>query len=163
MRVALRLGGSVAEVDLTRKPEGRYLAVVDGEEFDVHVTYLGGTRAQARIAGTIIQVEMRDGKLLVDGMPMQWALTGLERANGVGHAGGGVAMQVRPPMAGKLESLRVKPGQSVHKGDVLFVLEAMKMQNDVKAPTTGVVTAIHAQPGEAVETQRVILEIEPRK
>jgi biotin carboxyl carrier protein len=161
MRVTLRLGGTTLEVDLERTANG-FKATVDGETFDVGITG-HGTKRIARIAGTNIEVDLRDGsRLLVDGTPMPWGVENVERANGFGHGKAAGPVQVRPPMAGKVESVKVRAGQAVAKGDVLFVLEAMKMQNDVRAPVAGVVSAIHAAAGEAVETGRVILDIAPR-
>ena len=64
-------------------------------------------------------------------------------------------------MTGKLDSFRVEVGQAVAKGDVLFVLEAMKMLNEVRAPAAGTVTAIHLKPGATLETSQVVLELGP--
>ena len=68
--------------------------------------------------------------------------------------------RVRPPMTGRVESLLVGPGQSVAEGDVLFVLEAMKMRNEVRSPMAGVVAAVHVQVGAAVDTGTVVVELE---
>ena len=66
---------------------------------------------------------------------------------------------VRPPMNGKLERILVQEGQQVAKGDVLFVLEAMKMHNEVKASSAGQVAAIHLVVGATVEPRQVVLDL----
>ncbi len=161
MKASLRLDASALDVELTRRPDGTFVAVVEGESFDVSVTGLG-TKRIARIAGTNIEISFAHGKLQVDGADTPWAILSVERAAAGGPGAQHGSARIRPPMAGKLESVRVRAGQAVHKGEVLFVLEAMKMQNDVRSPVSGVVRAVHGRAGEAVETNRVIVDIEPK-
>ena len=61
-------------------------------------------------------------------------------------------------MGGRIVEMRVKPGDSVKKGDVLFVFEAMKMENDVEAPADGVVKRVFFNPGDVISTNDVIIE-----
>jgi pyruvate carboxylase subunit B len=161
VKATLRLAAAALDVEMTRRPDGTYLCVVEGDTFDVGITKKGDKRI-ARIAGTYIEIELRDGHLFVEGADTPWSVLSVERNDANGHGGHHGPARIRPPMAGKLESLRVKTGQAVEKGDVLFVLEAMKMQNDVRSPVTGVVSGVHAAPGEAVGTNRVIVDIDAR-
>ena len=66
---------------------------------------------------------------------------------------------VRAVMTGILREMRVAPGDEVVAGQVLFILEAMKMENEVKAEVAGVVGAIHGETGTTVEQGDVIVEI----
>lgn len=70
------------------------------------------------------------------------------------------SMKVVAPMPGLLKSINVKQGQRVKKGERLFILEAMKMENDIKSPMDGVVGAFHAQAGTAVEKNFLLCMIE---
>ena len=63
--------------------------------------------------------------------------------------------------AGAGGAVRVKPGDAVAAGAGLVVLEAMKMENELKAPAAAVVKAVRVAPGEAVEKGQVLLEFEP--
>jgi pyruvate carboxylase subunit B len=54
----------------------------------------------------------------------------------------------------------VKPGERVRKGDVIAVLEAMKMENDIVAHSSGTVKAVYAQKGKSVEANAVLAVIE---
>jgi acetyl/propionyl-CoA carboxylase alpha subunit len=61
-------------------------------------------------------------------------------------------VRVRSQMPGKIVRVEVKPGATVEKGDTLLVMEAMKMENIIRAPQAGVISAVKVQVGQAVET-----------
>jgi glutaconyl-CoA/methylmalonyl-CoA decarboxylase subunit gamma len=79
----------------------------------------------------------------------------LSAAGGAG-AGGGVLYS---PMPGKIVKLLVKPGDSVQEGQTLLVMEAMKMQNELKTSTTGTVATVHVQEGATVETGATLITV----
>jgi propionyl-CoA carboxylase alpha subunit len=64
------------------------------------------------------------------------------------------------PMPGLLSSLAVAPGQEVKPGDTLAVVEAMKMENILRAERAGIVRELHAAPGESLAVDQAILEFE---
>ena len=63
------------------------------------------------------------------------------------------------PMPGTILDVKVQNGQAVKAGDVMFVLEAMKMENDIVAPADGVVKQIIATKGSTVDTDEVLAVI----
>ena len=67
---------------------------------------------------------------------------------------------LRAPMPGLVVRLLVEAGQEVAPGAGLVVLEAMKMENELKAPAAGTVAAIRTQAGEAVEKGQVLVEFQ---
>ena len=71
----------------------------------------------------------------------------------------GSGQAVEAPLQGSMFNILVKQGQSVKKGDVLAVLEAMKMENEIIAPIDGTVSAIHVEKGQNVNLGDTILEI----
>lgn len=79
---------------------------------------------------------------------------------GGGEKRGGPAA-LRAPMPGLVVRIQVDVGQRVTAGAPVVVLEAMKMENQLKAPAAAVVTAIHVTAGDAVEKGRVLLELGP--
>jgi biotin carboxyl carrier protein len=77
---------------------------------------------------------------------------------GIGQKTNKIA-QIKAPMPGKVLEIIVKEGDTVNKGDSLIVLEAMKMENIIKAPGTAVVKKVHAIKGNAVEKNQVLIEM----
>ena len=63
---------------------------------------------------------------------------------------------VNAPMPGTILDVKVSAGQSVKKGDVICVLEAMKMENDIPAPCDGVIASVNVQKGASVAANDVL-------
>ena len=72
-------------------------------------------------------------------------------------AQGGV--KVNAPMPGKILGVKAAAGQAVKKGDVLVVLEAMKMENEIVAPQDGTVASVNTSVGEQVEAGAVLVTL----
>lgn len=66
---------------------------------------------------------------------------------------------VMAPMAGKIVSVKVKQGDSVKLGDVLCILEAMKMENEITAPKTGTVQSVNISEGMGVSEGDILIVI----
>ena len=69
------------------------------------------------------------------------------------------ATVVKAPMPGNIMKINAKVGAAVKKGDVLIVLEAMKMENDICAPADGTVASIEVAQGATVETDAVLVTL----
>jgi len=65
--------------------------------------------------------------------------------------------QIKAPMPGLVLSILVSEGQEVKKGDSLFILEAMKMENMIKSPTDGTIKKIAIKQGDKVEKNEVLI------
>jgi biotin carboxyl carrier protein len=74
-------------------------------------------------------------------------------------AAAGAGEKVAAPMPGTIVSVNVSNGQSVKAGDVLVVLEAMKMENEIKAPSDGTITSVVVAKGESVDTGATLVTI----
>lgn len=72
----------------------------------------------------------------------------------------GAGEQVTAPMPGTILDVKVSQGASVKKGDVLMILEAMKMENEIMCPCDGKVASIHASKGTAVESGTLLCVIQ---
>ena len=74
-------------------------------------------------------------------------------ANGAGE-------EITAPMQGTILSVKVKTGDTVSKGQVLFILEAMKMENEIMAANDGVITSVCVQDGASVSNGTVLCTIQ---
>jgi biotin carboxyl carrier protein len=70
-----------------------------------------------------------------------------------------VDFHLRAPMPGLIVTVPVSDGQTVEKGDVLVVLESMKMQNQLKSPRPGIVSRVQVKPGDSVEQRDTLLSV----
>ena len=74
-------------------------------------------------------------------------------------AGAQGAVKVNAPMPGKILKVNVNAGTTVKKGDVLLVLEAMKMENEICAPQDGTVATVECAAGDSVESGKVLVSM----
>ncbi len=99
--------------------------------------------------------------LIRDGRRSTWRRVPAERAWREREAGAGaLAGAIAAPFPGQIVELRTKPGERVAAGDVLVVLEAMKMHHDLAATGAGVVAGVHCTPGQAVAAGEVLVTFE---
>ena len=103
---------------------------------------------RVRIAGRTYTVEVQDERQL------------LMASLGIGTGAGTVAPELKAPMPGLVLKVLVEPGQQVAKGDPVIVLEAMKMENVIKAPGDARVDTITVGNGTAVEKGQLLLTFE---
>ena len=72
------------------------------------------------------------------------------------NAGAQGAVKISAPMPGKILGVKANAGDAVKKGQVIVVLEAMKMENDIVAPQDGTVASINVTAGQSVESGAVL-------
>ena len=69
-------------------------------------------------------------------------------------------LQVKAPMPGKILEMKASVGQPVKRGDVLMILEAMKMENEIMAPRDGVVAGTHVNKGDSVDSGTPLVSLQ---
>jgi biotin carboxyl carrier protein len=79
---------------------------------------------------------------------------------GMANAGTKQVKEVRAPMPGLILQIQTTVGETVRKGDVLLILEAMKMENAIKSPVDGTIKAIPVSQGKSVEKNQVLVQFE---
>jgi len=67
--------------------------------------------------------------------------------------------QLKAPMPGLVVAVQVEENQAVQKGDLLVILESMKMQNELKSPRAGTVTRLRVKAGDSVDQQQTMLSV----
>jgi 3-methylcrotonyl-CoA carboxylase alpha subunit len=121
--------------------EGEFLAQVDGQKVSVQYAREGELH-YLRIGGTTYALKQIE--------------EALQRAADAGTSSG----RVVSPMPGLIARVMVERGQVVDRGDALFSVEAMKMENVVTAPFRGRVSQIHCREGEQLDGGTLVLELE---
>jgi biotin carboxyl carrier protein len=81
------------------------------------------------------------------------------RASLGGRIADNVDFHLRAPMPGLVVAIPVNDGQHVAKGDVLVILESMKMQNELKSPRAGKISRVRVKPGDSVELRETLLSV----
>jgi acetyl/propionyl-CoA carboxylase alpha subunit len=81
------------------------------------------------------------------------------RASLGGRIAENVDFHLKAPMPGLVVTIPVSDGQVVAKGDVLVVLESMKMQNELKSPRAGKISRVRVKPGDSVELRETLLSV----
>ncbi|MEQ9401142.1 MAG: biotin/lipoyl-containing protein [Longimicrobiales bacterium] len=76
------------------------------------------------------------------------------------HAGPSGPKPVKAPMPGLVVAVEVSPGDTVSAGQGVVIVEAMKMENELKAQADAVVAAVHVAPGDTVEKDQVLIDFE---
>ncbi|TCT15008.1 biotin-dependent enzyme [Natranaerovirga pectinivora] len=89
--------------------------------------------------------------------PVQQIAQAAPKAPSAPASAGGV--KVIAPMPGKIIDVKVSQGQQVNKGDVVAILEAMKMENEVVASESGTVASINVNKGQAIESGDIIVTL----
>ena len=84
---------------------------------------------------------------------------GAPAAKAAAPAGAQGAVKVNAPMPGKILKVNAAAGAAVKKGDVLVVLEAMTMENDICAPQDGTVATVECAAGDSVESGKVLVSM----
>ncbi|PWH12974.1 MAG: acetyl-CoA carboxylase biotin carboxyl carrier protein subunit [Anaerolineae bacterium] len=142
----IRLNDQVLEVDLVS---------VNGQP--VYSLLLGGKSYEA-----YIYPEEKEWQVLLHGQQYK-ATVEDEREKRLKTAGGARAetgeFHLKAPMPGLVVSVPVEEGQTIKKGQVLLILESMKMQNELKSPRDGTVHRIRVRPGESVEQRQTLLSV----
>jgi len=123
-----------------------YSLLLDGKSYDAHV-YLDEDTWQVMCHGAMYSAQVED-----------------EREKRLRAAmGGGVSGQedfhLRAPMPGLVVSVPVHEGQAVEKGDVLLILESMKMQNELRSPRAGTISRLRVGSGDRVEQKETMLSV----
>ncbi len=127
----------------------RFNVTVNGVTYDVVVEEVGGAAAAA-------PAPVAAPAAVSAPVAAPAAAPAAPKAAPAGNAG---AVAVKAPMPGTIMKVNVTPGQAVKKGDVLCVLEAMKMENDISAPQDGTVASVNVQKGASVQSEDVLVTL----
>jgi biotin carboxyl carrier protein len=143
----IRLDRKMLEVNLESVGgQPIYSLLVDGKSYEAYV-YPGEEDWQVLMQGRLYPARVEDEheKRL--------------RAAGGSSVSESAEFHLKAPMPGLVVALPIAEGQQVEKGQVLVILESMKMQNELKSPRTGTVHRVRVKAGESVEQRQTLLSV----
>jgi len=147
-RVFAEVGGRAYELEARAVGAGEYLLIHDGRVYECRVE-----RSKERASPVTVAVGAGEYEVaLADPKHLRGA--------GVAHGADAGRAQVIAPMPGKVVRVLVEEGQTVEAGQGVVVVEAMKMQNELKSPKGGTVAGLRAEPGATVNAGDVLAVIE---
>ena len=123
--------------------------IVDGQEFEVEVEVENG-KWLATVEGRTFEIEIPDSGPVVKKR---------RTAGGKKKKSGTVSANI----PGKILTIEVSEGQEVTEGQVILILEAMKMQNEIQAPVNGKVVSVNCEEGQSIEANVPLVVIEPKE
>jgi biotin carboxyl carrier protein len=133
------------EAQVEAPEPGVYSVLLDGRSYEARVEERPGGGVVVVIDGYRFEIEVHD--------PRRWT----RKSGGRGDEG---IQRVTAPMPGKVVRVLISPGDAVEPGQGLLVVEAMKMQNELKATRPGKVIAVPAKEGATVAAGEVLATIE---
>lgn len=161
------LGERSYAVEIEEIGKSVYRINVEGNEFLVDGKKTGRRNYSLIVDNRSFEVDVDNTedeyRVLVDGRSYHVHLVD-ERRVRLGGVQSGIQLQGRQkvsvPMPGKVIAVLVSEGDQVEKGQGLVIVEAMKMENEVRSPIAGTVREIQAKAGDAVEAGSVLLVVE---
>ncbi len=141
------VGNLTGDFEFTQQ-NGRFLLRTGTKLYKIDNVSYDGSDIEFSIDGSWHKVNVRDDQeLLLDKLGFK---TGNAVAEGI----------LKAPMPGKILDILITEGDTVTKAQPLVILEAMKMENELKSPVDGVISSISVEVGQSLEKNTIILEIE---
>lgn len=135
----------------------KFIVQVNGIQYDVEIEEIGGACAPAAMPAAQSASAPAPAAQSAPAAPAPSApapAAPAQSAPAAAQSVGGEA--IKAPLPGTVLDIKVAPGQNVTKGDVLFVLEAMKMENEILAAHDGVIASVNVQKSSSVNSGDVL-------
>jgi len=146
----------------------KYQYKVQGVDYDVEIEEVEGNIAKVNVNGIPFEVELKQpinptstlNKVKVEApRVVATAPVAAAPAKPAPAVPAGAGSPIKSPLPGTVTGLKVNVGDKVNAGDVVLVLEAMKMQNNIESEFTGTVTSITVKQGDSVMEGSVLMTI----
>mgnify|MGYP001943490420 CR=1 FL=1 len=145
----LKLAGSLNGIefawDVYQVSDAIFHVIKDNRSYNVEVLEPVEGKTRLKVNGTIYESEVVD------------KFDELLKSLGMEKAGAGKVNELKAPMPGLVLEIAIKPGDELKKGDRVLVLEAMKMENVIKAPADVTVTSVEVETGKTVDKNQVMV------
>jgi biotin carboxyl carrier protein len=163
MNISLLFEDQEFKLMLQERVKGSLQVVLDGRSFDVSVDFFSPDefllKIDDRVYDVIVSPNSNAYAVCINGKNIHVnKKSALQLIGGMSpHT---ARREVKTSMPGRIIKLLVSVGDHVSEGEAVLILEAMKMQNEIKSPQPGVVTCIGPEPGKSVEAGALLFVIE---
>ncbi|MEQ1921344.1 MAG: biotin/lipoyl-containing protein [Pyrinomonadaceae bacterium] len=163
MKLQAKIDGEKLDVEL-KDNNGVVHAIVDGREYSLDVSQPEPGIFAIRNGRNMTEAYVSpDGKqVVIGGHEFESEIADPKRLRGAGadHEHGDGVAEIKTAMPGKVVRILKAAGDAVEKGEGVIVVEAMKMQNEMKSPKDGTVAKINAAEGDTVAAGDILVVIE---
>ena len=139
------IDGNAFEWSVSKVSDNQFHVIKDAKSYNVEVLEPEEGATMLQINGNVYKTESVN------------KFDELLKSLGMEKAGAGKVNELKAPMPGLVLEVSIKPGDELKKGDRVLVLEAMKMENVIKAPADATVAAIEVETGNTVEKNQVMV------
>jgi biotin carboxyl carrier protein len=141
------IDGHAVQVDAAKSGRTIYSVIEDGKQFEVIVDESGAHGYDVLVGGQLFHLQALDERSKLLTASVKAVASGPQR--------------VEAEMPGKVVKISAPAGTPVQEGQGVVILEAMKMENEIKSPIEGVVSEIGVSEGQTVETGALLFVVEP--
>ena len=143
----VRINDEDYQVDFFKARENIYSLIIDHQSYEVDVDEIDNDIYSVMLKDDHFDIQIIDEK---------------KKKMAEKFAGGrGKRQEIKSPMAGNIWKLLKNQGDTVKEGEVLIILEAMKMENEIRSPIEGVITSMNTVEGTAVSAGSPLCQIDP--
>ena len=136
-----------------------YKFIINGVQYEVEILSLENGKARIEVNGTLYNIDILADIKQVKTPTIVRPLV-KEPQKEIEKKPAGPKTEIRSPLPGIIVNIFVKSGDEVKKGQTLFSLEAMKIENEIKAERDGVIVKVNVAPGQSVLQEEVVMEMD---
>lgn len=169
MQVSIKTDEAVIKAAVREGKDKKYKMVIAEQEYEAGLIYLSPAEVDVQISGENFFAKLTPGDNGYTTTTINGKSFNLKRLDlmqsymstaGGGASAGAGANAIKSPMPGKIFKLNVKEGEKVSKGDVLLVVESMKMENRIMSTKDAVIKKVHVALNDMIEASTVLVELE---
>jgi biotin carboxyl carrier protein len=139
----------------------KYKLKINGNSYHVHIKDVEGNNVSLEVNGSLYEVEMEsEVKKVKTPKLVRSQMKETQKPTADSLKTSESTRKVAAPLPGVILKVQVKDGDAVKVGDILMVMEAMKMENNILAESSGTITSIKVKEGESVLQGDILMEIE---